>query len=108
MPVDTGPLPAIPLELPTLGSATAGVLLTLTPETISFETTVDLALVIDGSESVCTADWNADGLLNFFDLVGFIASFNAQDARADLAAPAGVWNFFDVSAYLALYNAGCP
>lgn len=108
MPVDTGPLPAIPLELPTLGSATAGVLLTLTPETISFETTVDLGLVIDGSVSVCTADWNADGLLNFFDLVGFIASFNAQDARADLAAPAGVWNFFDVSAYLALYNAGCP
>jgi hypothetical protein len=108
MPVDTGPLPAIPLELPTLGAATAGVLLNLTPQTLSFEASLDLGLVIHADPAVCTADWNKDGLLNFFDLVGFIASFNAQDPRADLAAPTGAWNFFDVSAYLALFNAGCP
>ena len=56
----------------------------------------------------CVADTNGDGLLNFFDVSGFVGLYNGQDPRADLAAPFGVWNFFDVSAYIAAYNAGCP
>lgn len=56
----------------------------------------------------CVADTNGDGVLNFFDVSGFVGLFNAQDPRADLSAPFGVWNFFDVSAFIAAYNAGCP
>lgn len=56
----------------------------------------------------CDADIDGNGLLNFFDVSGYLALYNAQDAAADLASPFGVFNFFDISAYLALYNAGCP
>jgi hypothetical protein len=48
------------------------------------------------------------GVINFFDLSGYLAAFNASDASADLAEPMGVINFFDLSAYLAAFNAGCP
>lgn len=61
-----------------------------------------------GSGPGCVADVNGDGVVNFFDVSGFIALYNAQDPRADLAAPFGVWNFFDVSAFIGAYNAGCP
>ena len=61
-----------------------------------------------GSGPGCVADVNGDGLVNFFDVSGFIARFNAQDPLADLAAPFGAWNFFDVSAFIGAYNAGCP
>jgi hypothetical protein len=53
------------------------------------------------------ADWNADQQVNFFDVLGYIASFNSEDPSADLAAPAGVFNFFDLTAFLAEFNAGC-
>lgn len=56
----------------------------------------------------CPADLTGDGVLNFFDLSAYIASYNAQDPDADLAEPFGVFNFFDLAAYLDLYNAGCP
>lgn len=108
VPLDIGALPEIPFELPTLGTATAGVLLTLTPEELTFEASMAVDLTIAGVAGVCDADWNADGLVNFFDIVGFIGSYNAQEVRADLAAPFGSWNFFDVAAYLGMYNAGCP
>jgi hypothetical protein len=48
------------------------------------------------------------GALNVFDVIEYIALYNAQDPAADLAAPFGALNFFDVSAYIAAYNAGCP
>jgi hypothetical protein len=57
---------------------------------------------------LCTADFNKDGLLNFFDISAFIAAFNAQDPDADLAAPFGTFNFFDLAEFISLYNAGCP
>ncbi len=56
----------------------------------------------------CPADINGDGLLNFFDLAGYLDLYNTGDPAADLAAPFGVINFFDLAAYLDLYNAGCP
>lgn len=56
----------------------------------------------------CPADINGDGQLNFFDVAGYIALFNAGDPAADLAAPFGDLNFFDLAAYVALFNAGCP
>jgi hypothetical protein len=60
------------------------------------------------AQPACQADIDGNGVLNFFDVSGFIAAYNAQDASADLAAPFGVFNFFDISAYISLYNAGCP
>lgn len=56
----------------------------------------------------CPADINADGLANFTDLIAFLGLFNAGDAGADLAEPAGVVNFTDFVAYLGAFNAGCP
>ncbi|MCH8509269.1 MAG: serine hydrolase [Phycisphaerales bacterium] len=56
----------------------------------------------------CLADFDGNGVLNFFDFAAFIAAYNAQDPAADLAAPFGVLNFFDVSAFVSLYNQGCP
>ncbi len=56
----------------------------------------------------CLADFNNDGFVNFFDISAFIAAYNAQDPRADIAAPFGVFNFFDISAFIGAYNAGCP
>jgi hypothetical protein len=57
---------------------------------------------------LCTADFNNDAVLNFFDISAFVTAYNAQDPAADLAAPAGVWNFFDLAEFISLYNAGCP
>lgn len=61
-----------------------------------------------GLACACPADFNADSLLNFFDLAAYLGAFAAGDPATDLAAPNGVFNFFDVAAYIALYNAGCP
>lgn len=56
----------------------------------------------------CKADFNADGLLNFFDISQFITEYNAGNPEADIAAPFGILNFFDIAAYIARYNTGCP
>jgi uncharacterized membrane protein len=55
----------------------------------------------------CSADWNNDGLANFFDLSDYLADFNADDSGADLNGDT-LLNFFDVAAYVVLYNTGCP
>jgi uncharacterized membrane protein len=54
----------------------------------------------------CTADWNADGALDFFDVQGFLADFAAGLSSADLNAD-GVLDFFDVQTFLGLFAAGC-
>ncbi len=56
----------------------------------------------------CPADFDGNGVLNFFDFSAFITAYNSQSSQADLAPPFGVWNFFDVSAFISQYNAGCP
>jgi hypothetical protein len=54
--------------------------------------------------TVCPADLNGDGVLNFFDVSQFLGEFAAGgDYNGD-----GVTNFFDVSAFLGDFNAGCP
>lgn len=62
----------------------------------------------DSFTARCLADWNNDGVINFFDLAAYMGAFNAMDPAADLAAPFGVWNFFDIAAFQALQAAGCP
>lgn len=50
------------------------------------------------------ADFNADGVCNFFDVVLFIEAWYSQEADADLVTPF-VWDFNDVAAFLQAYNA---
>ncbi|MAO22556.1 MAG: hypothetical protein CMJ35_01025 [Phycisphaerae bacterium] len=56
---------------------------------------------------LCTADFNNDGALDFFDVSAFIDAYSNGDPSADLSAPYGEFNFFDISAFIAVFNAGC-
>ena len=47
------------------------------------------------------------GVLNFFDLAGFLDLYNAQNPAADFNGD-NLINFFDLSTYLDQYNSGCP
>lgn len=67
------------------------------------------ALLIFGSpDRTCTADLNADGVLDASDLSLLINLYHTADPAIDLAEPFGDVNFADILAYLAAYNAGCP
>ncbi|MCL4221780.1 MAG: hypothetical protein KJZ65_10485 [Phycisphaerales bacterium] len=57
-------------------------------------------------QSACAADYNRDGLLNFFDVQALLQAFSNQESRADMNQD-GQFNFFDVQAYLAYFSAGC-
>ena len=54
----------------------------------------------------CLADWNGDGVLDFFDVQGFLADFAAHNPAADLNND-GAWDFFDVQLFLNRFSAGC-
>lgn len=66
---------------------------------------LDQPFTIDGT--ACMADFNTDGVLDFFDIADFLDAFSAQDPSADLTHD-WVFDFFDVAAYLDAYSAGCP
>lgn len=55
----------------------------------------------------CVADRNDDGVLDFFDVQGFLADFAATAPSADINED-GVFDFFDLLEYLNLFSAGCP
>ncbi|MEM7630096.1 MAG: GC-type dockerin domain-anchored protein [Planctomycetota bacterium] len=56
----------------------------------------------------CPADLATPaGVLDIFDVIEYLALFDAQDPAADLAAPAGVFDFFDVVEYLGEFDEGC-
>ena len=59
------------------------------------------------STTVCPADINGDGVVNFFDVSAFLQAFNSQQAPGDFNND-GSFNFFDVSAFLLAFTAGCP
>ena len=54
----------------------------------------------------CSADLNADGQTNFFDVSMFLSQFNTEDPLADLNDD-GQFNFFDVSMFLTAFENGC-
>ncbi|QOJ00671.1 MAG: hypothetical protein HRU70_09270 [Phycisphaeraceae bacterium] len=75
------------------------------------------AIVSDGVENVvwvgrpgCSADFNGDGFVDFFDLESFTACFEGDacppGATADLNADGAV-DFLDYSAFVEAYEAGC-
>ncbi len=65
-----------------------------------------IAVIAVEGDTSCGADFNADGVLNFFDVQAFLAAFSVQDPAADIVAD-GAFNFFDVQAFLAQFAAGC-
>lgn len=54
----------------------------------------------------CAADFNDDGVLNFFDVQAFLNAFTAHETRTDLNSD-GAFNFFDVQTFLAWFSGGC-
>ena len=78
------------------------------------EATIELGVFASDNESVlafaiapenddCAADFNDDGMLNFFDVTLFIQShLNGDDFNGD-----GSNNYFDVSYFIQLYFSGC-
>ena len=65
-------------------------------------------VVIRVDDVACgVADFNFDGVLNFFDVSAFLIAFQDQDTSADLNED-GLFNFLDVSAFLVAFQAGCP
>lgn len=62
-----------------------------------------LAFVAEGG---CYADFNADGALDLFDFLAFVAAFNAGGAAADCTGDGGL-DLFDFSCFVNAFNAGC-
>ena len=66
----------------------------------------------DGSGSayvfhLCPADFNRDGILDFFDLSIFIHAFMAGELLADVNLD-GQYDFFDVIVIVSEFQLGCP
>jgi len=59
------------------------------------------------ADSLCEADLNGDGELDFFDVSLFLTLFGKGDLAADFTGD-GELDFFDVSAFLAAFSEGCP
>jgi len=55
----------------------------------------------------CVADFNADTLVNFFDIADYLDAFIAGNTNADLDAN-GTLNFIDIATFIVAFNAGCP
>ncbi len=53
------------------------------------------------------ADWNNDGVVDFYDNQAYFNDYAAQDPRADLNND-NTWDFFDVQAWLNIYASACP
>lgn len=67
-------------------------------------------LVLTGlvGPTMCSAaDINSDGVLDFFDISGFLSAFSSMDSSADINND-GSYDFFDISAFLSVFAQGCP
>lgn len=58
-------------------------------------------------QCACPADWNADGNLDFFDIVAYLGQFASGDLATDLTGD-GFLDFFDLLNFLGLFSGGCP
>lgn len=57
-------------------------------------------------ETLCPADLNRDGSVNFFDVTVFIAAIADQDSIGDFNDD-GMSNFFDIAPFINAYQVGC-
>lgn len=56
--------------------------------------------------TVCPADFNCDGALDFFDYDDFVIAFESGDPRADFDGD-GTVDFFDYDAFVVAFETGC-
>ncbi len=69
----------------------------------------DMLLATQPAPSACPADLAEPiGVLDFSDVLAFLAAFGAGEPEADLAEPFGVLDFSDVLAFLQAFGEGCP
>ncbi len=59
-----------------------------------------------GFETYRPADFNADGSIDFFDYLDFVAAFSNGDAGADFNADTSI-DFFDYLDFVAAFSQGC-
>ncbi len=57
-------------------------------------------------ERACTADFNGDGSVDFFDYLDFVDAFSANDPSADFNAD-GAIDFFDYLDFVDVFSSGC-
>lgn len=62
--------------------------------------------LIEAVVAPCPADFNTNGIANFFDVSAFLNAFAAGETAADLNHD-GALDFFDVQAFLNDFAAGC-
>ncbi|RMH11474.1 MAG: hypothetical protein D6695_09105 [Planctomycetota bacterium] len=63
--------------------------------------------VPDECQELCRADFNFDGVADFYDVLGFLNAFASQSPAADFNDD-GLLDFFDIAAFLSAFEAGCP
>jgi hypothetical protein len=54
----------------------------------------------------CAADFNSDGVIDFFDYLDFVAAFSANDPDADFNFDTTI-DFFDYLDFVAAFSSGC-
>jgi hypothetical protein len=55
---------------------------------------------------LCTADFNGDGVVDFFDYLDFVAAFSSNAASADFNGDTTI-DFFDYLDFVAAFSSGC-
>lgn len=55
---------------------------------------------------LCVADFNADGTVDFFDYLDFVAAFSSSESSADFNSD-GTIDFFDYLDFVAAFSQGC-
>ena len=103
------PLPDIPFELPTLGTETAGVILSLSVSAAGLDAAGAIDLIANADAAGCNAADFAEpfGTLDLADLSAFIVAFTTGDASADLTGD-GLVDLADIQAFITAFTAGCP
>ncbi len=60
-----------------------------------------------GLRANCPADLTGDGVLDFFDISGFLVLLQLNDPQSDFSGD-GQFDFFDIAAFLQAFVEGCP
>lgn len=64
------------------------------------------SILANRSNSICIADYLADGVLDFFDIAAFLTDFSNHVPRTDLNND-GAFNFFDITIFLRAFTTNC-
>lgn len=78
----------------------------MTGVTLDMEGTLTIAAT-GQAPAQCPADYNNDGVADFFDVLEFLSDFNTMNPAADINNDT-VFDFFDVLEFLSNFATGCP